>query len=184
MKNNNEGERRVMRSNVNVVEREVLNGMVAPELRVKEARILASQEVSTQKVVYINRESEKVESTMTSAPMIPMRDEVRIVEREEPIPADAKKKFKLIQPSKWDRGAWLRGVKRGDIIAIRSWSLGPLESVIVVSYCTPTMVVSICGKKFDKNDGISNDGKRLMLYPLNDKSRYLLVRKVRKAHGL
>lgn len=96
------------------------------------------------------------------------------------------KKFRNLPKTTADytRDGFLKSLKRGSIAAIAEWTLRPAHGVIVVSHVTEGWIVSIDGKRFSRKDGMSIDGKRLMLLPMYEKSRYYLIRKLRKKLGL
>jgi hypothetical protein len=97
-------------------------------------------------------------------------------------PEVMKKKFKSI--SKYNNFEWLKSLSRGDVVSVRTWSLGPYHGVAVVSYVTSTLISMIDGKKFNRQDGFSCDENKLLIGPLTERARYVIITKVRNKLGM
>lgn len=78
-------------------------------------------------------------------------------------------RLKLTFPDYMGRDSFLRYLKRGDVVGIKPWHLGPCQAIgVVVKVSDGSIYVD--GKRFDRSNGFSADGRRMMITPLTEKN--------------
>lgn len=92
--------------------------------------------------------------------------------------------FKTIPASQYSRYDYIKGLSRGDVVGIRGWTLTPPSGVAIVASVCDTLITMTDGRRFNRPDGFSNDGNKLMISPLTDRVRYQLITKVRNKLGI
>lgn len=72
-------------------------------------------------------------------------------------------------PATWRMDEWLSKLKRGDLVAVRNWTMGPYDGIFKVDRVGKEMVILEDGRRFSKATGFAIDsgvdGHWLITYP-------------------
>lgn len=122
----------------------------------------------------IPEELRKNKAIVDIKPDLPLKVKKKIIDEDE---EDAKTVSKPIRQvalkvkdKRFNKEEWMKSLKKGDVVAVRPWYLGPAFEIGIVSSVTATMVILSRGRRFDKFSAISVDSNKLMITPLYDKS--------------
>ena len=157
------------------IKNEVINGMIAGGLQVapkeqpKERPKHLSVIDDTRKPSQSTRRQSLAHSSLNAKPS------AWVGREEKGLPA-----YDGPLPSRYNKEEYLKSLKKGDIIAVRGWSLAPPCGIVIVKATTATTITGRCGRKFDRSTGFSIDGSRLLLTPLSTRTLWRLIQSTRK----